>query len=91
VVDLDSIHEVQLDFCACRGAPERNAQLLERRLFPATTENPETAFTFRCLEFFQMLNFMGKISALDFWHSLVRLTDNTGSLHVPVSAQHRIT
>ncbi|KAK0471979.1 hypothetical protein EDD18DRAFT_1314665 [Armillaria luteobubalina] len=46
--------------------------------FLATDTQPRTAVTTAALEQFQMLTFMGKISAYEYYHSLVRLTDNTG-------------
>ncbi|KAK0488218.1 hypothetical protein EDD18DRAFT_1335263 [Armillaria luteobubalina] len=53
-------------------------QLQGSWLFPATDIKPRTAVTTMALEQFQMLTFMGKISAYEYYHSLVRLTDNTG-------------
>ncbi|KAK0490075.1 hypothetical protein EDD18DRAFT_1358692 [Armillaria luteobubalina] len=46
--------------------------------FPATDTEPRTVVTTAALEQFQMLTFMGKISAYEYYHSLVCLTDNTG-------------
>ncbi|KAK0493690.1 hypothetical protein EDD18DRAFT_1356144 [Armillaria luteobubalina] len=53
-------------------------QLQGSWLFPATDIKPHTAVTTVALEQFQMLTFMGKISAYEYYHSLIRLTDNTG-------------
>ncbi|KAK0430925.1 hypothetical protein EV421DRAFT_1721040, partial [Armillaria borealis] len=46
--------------------------------FPATVEIPRTAVTFAALQQFQMLSFMSKISAYEYYHTLARLSDNTG-------------
>ncbi|KAK0486702.1 hypothetical protein EDD18DRAFT_1311625 [Armillaria luteobubalina] len=53
-------------------------QLQSSWLFPATDTEPRTAITTAALEQFQMLTFMGKISAYEYYHSLVHLTNNTG-------------
>lgn len=85
VLDTGGIHPVGLDFCDCHLALPRNIQLLRARLFPATTIDPKTAATFSVLELFQLLTFMSKISGFDFYNTLARLTDNTGTVTIPVS------
>ncbi|KAG6914117.1 hypothetical protein DXG01_002336 [Tephrocybe rancida] len=54
------------------------AQLLRARLFPATVINPKTAATFSLLKTFELLSYKSKVSAFQFYHTLSRLTDNTG-------------
>ncbi|KAK0436073.1 uncharacterized protein EV420DRAFT_1623528 [Desarmillaria tabescens] len=82
VIDIDGIHTVNMAFCNCTQGIPRHIQLLRRRLFPATTIYPHTAFTFRVLHFFQLLSFMSKVSAYEFYHTLAHLTDNSG-MHAP--------
>ncbi|KAK0477741.1 hypothetical protein EDD18DRAFT_1312696 [Armillaria luteobubalina] len=53
-------------------------QLQSSWLFPAADTKPRTTITTAALEQFQMLTFMGKISAYKCYHSLVHLTNNTG-------------
>ena len=70
-------------FCQCLDdqdlfTPEW-VQLMRRGWFPATTNRPATAFTFRMLEFFQELNFQAKTNLFDFWKTLERVTDNSGA------------
>jgi hypothetical protein len=84
VLDTDIIHTVALDFCNCHLAINRHVQLLRARLFPATTIAPKCAATFRVLELFQLLSFMSKVSAYEFYHTLSRRTDNTGTEPTPV-------
>ncbi|KAK7443180.1 hypothetical protein VKT23_015778 [Stygiomarasmius scandens] len=79
----NGIHEINLRFCGCRGWADKTGQLLQARLFPATVDNPQTAFTFKCLEQFQMLNFVSKITPFEFYTTLMRLTDNTFTAKVP--------
>ncbi|SJL12496.1 uncharacterized protein ARMOST_15923 [Armillaria ostoyae] len=82
VIDVDGIHSVQMGFCNCSQSIERQVQLLRSRLWPATTIYPQTAATFCVLHQFQVLSFMSKVSAYEFYHTLARLSDNTG-LHTP--------
>ncbi|KAG6828877.1 hypothetical protein H0H93_014690, partial [Arthromyces matolae] len=42
-----------------------------------------TAATFELLKSFHLLSFMSKISAFEFYQTLVRLTDNTGVMEIP--------
>ncbi|KII90687.1 hypothetical protein PLICRDRAFT_61446, partial [Plicaturopsis crispa FD-325 SS-3] len=78
VLDVDSIHEVHLDYCACESAQPRHVQLLRMRLFPATVVNPKTAATFGLLKHFDLVNLEGKTTAFGFYQALAHRTDNTG-------------
>ncbi len=83
VGDVTGIHEVQIRFCECLDESEEFTytwvQVFRQGWFPATTNRPATAFTFRMLNAFQELNFQGKTSLYDYWKSLERITDNSGS------------
>lgn len=81
IVDVNGVHAVALDFCGCQTAQLHVTQLLQVRLFPATTIKPKTAATFRVLEYFQILSFESKVFALEFYQTVARLTDNTG-IHI---------
>ncbi|KAG1872264.1 hypothetical protein F4604DRAFT_1881048 [Suillus subluteus] len=70
VIDVNGIHTIGLDFCGCETAQLQVTQLLQ------------TAATFRALEYFQILSFESKASALELYHTIVHLTDNTG-IHIP--------
>ncbi|KAM6490841.1 hypothetical protein JOM56_013710 [Amanita muscaria] len=81
IIGSHGIHEVGLDFCGCgHSSGTMVQQLLHRRLFPATVQNPTMAATFRTLHHFQLLNFEAKCSAYEYFQTLVRETDNT---HAP--------
>ncbi|KAG6884960.1 hypothetical protein C0992_005568, partial [Termitomyces sp. T32_za158] len=83
IIDTNGIHEVTLYFCGCGQSNQlHTVQLLRHRLYPATTQNPKTAITFRALETFEMLSYASKVSCFEFYQSLSRLTDNTGTHHV---------
>ncbi|KAI0696131.1 hypothetical protein C8T65DRAFT_583713 [Cerioporus squamosus] len=84
VVDITGIHEVNVRFCECMCLTTRKyvrewVQALRRGWFPATTHQPATAFTLRLLEVFHETNFQSKISLYDYWRSLERITDNSGT------------
>ncbi|RDX40145.1 hypothetical protein OH76DRAFT_1423890 [Lentinus brumalis] len=84
VVDITGIHEVDVRFCECMCPNTRKyerewVQVFRRGWFPATTHKPATAFTLRLLEAFHETNFQGKISLYDYWRSLERITDNSGT------------
>ncbi|KAK0474610.1 hypothetical protein IW261DRAFT_1341509, partial [Armillaria novae-zelandiae] len=78
VIDTNGIHDVTLNFCNCMWKHLFAMQLQGSWLFPATDTQPRTAVMTAALEQFQMLTFMGKISAYEYYHSLVHLTNNTG-------------
>ncbi|KAK0478694.1 hypothetical protein EDD18DRAFT_1364550 [Armillaria luteobubalina] len=78
IIDMNGIHDVTLDFCSCMQKRPFAMQLQGSWLFPAMDTEPCTAITTAALEQFQMLTFMGKILAYEYYHSLVHLTNNTG-------------
>ncbi|KZT02330.1 uncharacterized protein LAESUDRAFT_762900 [Laetiporus sulphureus 93-53] len=82
VMDISGIHTVGLNFCNCKMAQPHDIQLLHVQLFPATSNNPKTAATFRLLEHFHLLSMQANISGFQFYSMLERRTDNTG-LHTP--------
>jgi hypothetical protein len=88
VVDTHGIHFIGLDFCGCESAKPHTTQLLRARWFPATVTNPKTASTFRVLEKFHLLSFESKMSVFEFYYSLVRETDNTGTEPHKVSSKY---
>ncbi|KAF6753731.1 hypothetical protein DFP72DRAFT_813809 [Ephemerocybe angulata] len=79
IIDIDGVHTLGVDYCACGGSSKSQVdQLLERRLYPATTVNPKTAATFRVLEVFELLQYESKVSPYELYNTISRLTDNTG-------------
>jgi hypothetical protein len=84
VIDSHGIHEVGLDFCGCGTQGTMTQQLLRRQLYPATVLNPTTAATFRTLHHFQLLNFESKCSVYQYFQTLARESDNTGTINVKV-------
>ncbi|KAK0440544.1 hypothetical protein EV421DRAFT_1737210 [Armillaria borealis] len=84
VLDLEGIQTVHVDWCECTQSQSRWRQLLCSHFFPSTVVHPQMATTFWTLEVFHLLSFMSKVSGYEFYHTLVRLTDNTE----PVSSVH---
>jgi len=78
VFDVSGVHQVNVNFCGCGPTYEldKHIQLLWKRWFPATTTRPQTIFTFECLNTFHELTLQGKTMLYDFYHVLLRKTDN---------------
>ncbi|PBK64172.1 hypothetical protein ARMSODRAFT_864217, partial [Armillaria solidipes] len=47
IIDCNGIHSTRMHFCYCNREPDRVKQLMAMGLFPATTDLPATAFTFK--------------------------------------------
>ncbi|KAJ7742535.1 hypothetical protein B0H16DRAFT_1314086 [Mycena metata] len=78
IVDDNGIHSTRLAFCGCHELPPNKVdQLMRSQLFPATTRQPETAFTFNMLKRFQLHNLESKKAAYDYLGAIRRLTDNS--------------
>jgi hypothetical protein len=80
LINTHAIHPIAIDFCGCTKAQSHIQQLLRVGWFPATTSDLKTAATFVVLQHFHILSFESKVSAYEFYHTLVCLTDNTGLL-----------
>ncbi|KAJ7145473.1 hypothetical protein C8R46DRAFT_966281 [Mycena filopes] len=76
IVDIHGVHQVALDYCDCGFGGHPTVQLLRAQLWPATTTNPQTAATFAVLRHYHLMSFESKCSALEFYQSLARQTDN---------------
>ena len=78
VFDITGVHHVSVDFCECPRDSflHRRTQLLHAGWFPATFNGPQTIFTFWLLDTFHELTLQGKTTLYDFYHMLLRQTDN---------------
>jgi hypothetical protein len=90
VVHTNGIHNTSVRFCCCESS-DRVIQLIRSDLFPATTEQPETAFTFQALKEFQMHHLQSKANAFDWIASLRRLTNNVCPHKISVSQNILLT
>lgn len=78
VFDITGVHRVTIDFCNCtHHIFHQRTQLLRARWFPATTNRPKTVFTFNVLKTYHELSLQGKTTSYDFYHSILRRTDNS--------------
>ena len=88
VVDVSGIHLVNIQYCQCHqniGGSLPRIQLLRFQWFPTSLTRPCTAFTFDVLDTFHHITLQGKLSAYDFYRSLLNKTDGTGILVLKVS------
>ncbi|TRM55184.1 hypothetical protein BD626DRAFT_579197 [Schizophyllum amplum] len=85
IVHVNGLHTCSVDFCACTNglcAGDDIDQLLRRGLFPATTRDPQTCFTFELLKHYTALSLQGKTTQYDYYTALEKLTDVTGTTPV---------
>lgn len=83
IVDITGVHHLPVHFCACDDAPSIRTQLIRLALYPVTYDRPETVFTFRVLEDFDLENLETKASAQRYYAKLRRLTSNAFPQSVP--------
>jgi hypothetical protein len=87
IFDISGLHHLTIDYCQCGNEPLSSwVQLLRERWFPATLSRPQTVFTFDCLETFLELTLQGKTNVYDYYHTLLRRSDNA-NLSTPVVRQ----
>jgi hypothetical protein len=91
VIHTNGLHRLRVWYCGCEGAPSPFKQLLQRRLWPATTKNPRTVATFEVLWHFEILNAIGHTNATDFFQALAHSTDAKRQTALPVCYSHRLT
>jgi hypothetical protein len=84
LVDGNGIHCSRFVFCKCQAAGDRNQQLMEARIFPASVSRPNTGFTFNFMESSHLDSLESKKSAYDFIAALRRKTNNAFPQTVPV-------
>ncbi|KZT56832.1 hypothetical protein CALCODRAFT_435178, partial [Calocera cornea HHB12733] len=85
VVHINGVHKMSISFCRCDDGAKRYVQLLRERLFPASYEHPQTAFTFAVLADFHLHTLCSKKSAYDYYAKIVRQTSDV----VPSSTSDR--
>ncbi|KAF9471713.1 hypothetical protein BDN70DRAFT_909315 [Pholiota conissans] len=78
VLDINGVHNVNLNFCGCTTEQLRYLQILRFGWYPATVNMPRTAITLRLLRFFHLLSFESKSTVFEFTQTLHQLSDNTG-------------
>ena len=76
ICHTNGIHRCKLQYCNCSGALEKPHQLIRARLWPATLERPQTAFTIPLLRLHDHLWLISKVNANNFMKALQRLSNN---------------
>ena len=86
VVSDSGQHTVQVRFCKCskNGFLENFRQLLRLRLYPASAHSPKTVSTFDFLDTYHKISLQGKLNLYDFYHAIMRKSDNHGGSQVKV-------
>ncbi|KAF8144371.1 hypothetical protein K438DRAFT_1435719, partial [Mycena galopus ATCC 62051] len=76
--DHNGFHTSWIEFCQCLrpGDSGRWQQLVAVRLFPASFEQPQTAFTFTAMKQFHVHSLASKKSAYDYVKALCQLSNN---------------
>ena len=88
IINRSGMHEIGVRWCCCPDASERDMQLMAAGLFPATFQNPKTAFTFQVLEEFHLDNLKCKTTPSQFMSRLRRLTNDKFPNTMPVGHAH---
>ncbi|KAI0071621.1 hypothetical protein K474DRAFT_1686991 [Panus rudis PR-1116 ss-1] len=85
IVDINGIHQIRARFCRCAHGRDiqRNVQLLQMGLYPATDGKPKTAFTFRLLDNLITDNLETKTTIVKYYAKLQRLTSEPFAHLVP--------
>lgn len=84
IVHSSGIFHHHVHFCTCPGSAQKHIQLFREGLFPASTTNPKTCFTFDVLDHFYMDAMECKSTAMSFYQKLKRFTNNFLPSTVPV-------
>lgn len=83
VVDITGVHHLATRACICEPSHDLYLQYLQSGLYPISQEQPQTVFTFRVLEDYNITNLESKASAQSYYAKLRRLTDDSFPSLVP--------
>lgn len=82
IIDCRQGFHIPVVSCGC-GVTDVKAQYMELEMFPASYENVQTVFTFRCLDDFRVSNLECKTSAYQYFQKIRRLTNPAFPQAVP--------
>ena len=88
VFDMNGVHYLNVQFCSCKETPdwvEYYRQLIRMGWYPASFNQPKTAFTFDLLDTYHKLTLQGKLNLYNFYWSIMQKTDNCGRKKTIVS------
>ncbi|KAF7304440.1 CxC2 domain-containing protein [Mycena chlorophos] len=79
VIHTNGIHSVAVDFCACNLCKDaHHVQLLRRRWYPATSDQPRTCVTFVALDAAHAMSLASKATLFAWYEHLEWLTNGSG-------------
>jgi hypothetical protein len=84
IVHHNGFYRMLVHFCYCSNAPSKPIQLCNEQLFPATMDQPHTAFTFSVLDSCHIHSLSSKKPMNDFYDALVKMTSPAFPQEVPV-------
>ena len=83
ITDITGVHSLPVHVCECRGSSPPHLQLLELGIYPVTYERPQSGFTTRLLDDFDLDNLETKCSVQSYYEKLRCLTSNTYPYLIP--------
>ena len=84
IVNQTGVFDMDVLFCICPNAGERDEQLLKAGLFPSSFKQIETVFTFSVLDDFLVDNLECKTTAQQYYAKLQGITNRMFPDRVPV-------
>ncbi|KAJ2923414.1 hypothetical protein H1R20_g13682, partial [Candolleomyces eurysporus] len=75
IVHTNGVHHLPVYPCMCEKKIDIDIQLLHSRLYPASSKDPSTAFTFEALKFFHLIKVQTHLSTENYSTLLRRLTN----------------
>ena len=84
IVDSLGVFRHRIGWCQCSDVQDRKMQLFRDCLFPASLDQPASAFTFAVLDHFYIDAMECKTAAHSFFRKLCRMTNNAFPNNVPV-------
>ena len=88
LITANGVKTVRMYFCQCSlsGHVPGYVQLIRRRYWPATCDDPESATTFEALDLFTRLSALGRLNVYDFYRALEASVDGAMLRGVSVRA-----
>ncbi|KAK1224325.1 hypothetical protein PQX77_012776 [Marasmius sp. AFHP31] len=85
IADTNGVHATRVSYCGCEEGEKYDkwTRLFKHDLFPSTTLDPQSCFTFRMLRHYDIFTLQAKITPYDYMKSVRRLTDNVFTGNVP--------
>jgi hypothetical protein len=76
IVHTNGFHHLPVHLCECSNAPPKDIQLLKAGLYPITSAQTQTVFTFQVLKHFHLLKVDAHLAVEQYCDTLRRLTDD---------------